>query len=163
MTRLHFVLALFLFAVDSQAVAQEPTSDWMARVERLLGAPCRPSVPAGVETTCGTNDRVAVVRLPVDYLFEPPATAERLFDGPTGDARRRGHRVVALVGERLWVHDVTCGACRRVLGEAYVVELPFAPPDALLDLQRRLGLPTTRPLATARDWRVSLRSNAPRR
>ena len=61
----------------------------------------------------------------------------------------------AAEGERLWVHRVTCGGCKQVMGWAFVGDLPGMKDDQLRDLQKRLEIGDDAPLlATVDDWRI---------
>ena len=75
-------------------------------------------------------------------------------DEPLSPGQPGRSLVVAVEGERLWVRQVTCGMCRRIMGWSFVGDLPKLGEDQLRAIQTRLGLPASAPtLKTAKDWR----------
>lgn len=88
----------------------------------------------------------------------PPQGIEVIRDEPRRDMAPGRSLVVALEGERLWFRLVTCGACRRVMGWAFVGDLPNITDEQLRVIQERIGLPASvPPLRTARAWRDTYR------
>lgn len=131
----------------------------LPRVFSALGGPCRAESPH--EELCGKDGVVAGVIVPVDHALDtPPPVAEVLLDERGGSGPRGTHTTVGAVGERLWVRAITCGGCRRIMGWAFVGDLPRLDDAQLLSLQRRLRLPAELgPLRDVAAWRMQLRSS----
>ncbi len=91
---------------------------------------------------------------PVDHVRLPEG-AVVLYEASAPDPARRQQRqlTVAVLGEELIVRKVTCGNCRRVLGEGFTGRLDLLAEGQVLDVQARLGLPEGPALRTAEAWR----------
>jgi hypothetical protein len=120
----------------------------------ILGAPC-PAEDAALGPFCDHAGRVSGVWAMVDTVHGvPPREADVIRDEPVLQKSPGRSLVVALEGERLWFRLVTCGMCRRVMGYAFVGDLPRLSDEQLRAIETRLGLPpSTPPLRTAKEWR----------
>ncbi len=88
----------------------------------------------------------------------PPAGAQVIRVEPERATNPGRSLVVALEGDRLWFRLVSCGACRRIMGRAFVAELSKLSDAQLKDIQLRVGLPAdVRPLHTPDAWRAAYR------
>ncbi len=127
-----------------------------------LGTPCGGPETGDVverQLVCAKDGRVAGVYQPADFLHQsPPDSAEILVESrtpPNLPASRGESLMVALDGQRLWIRKITCSACRRIIGTAFIGELPMMESDDLLKLQRLLSLPADIPLTSPDHWRAA--------
>jgi len=89
-----------------------------------------------------------------------PDDAEELFTAAApGAGSSRGRRLtVAVRGEELFLRLVTCGACRRVLGEAFEGRLDQLDEAQVLHVQETLGLTGEPAMRTAAAWTTFTKS-----
>jgi hypothetical protein len=128
-----------------------------ARSDHLahLGRRCGGATQVGVAHVCGRGGRIAAIVAPVDVVDWPePAGAELLVERSGARGGQSTSRRVLLEGDRLWIRDVTCGSCARVIGLAAVVELRALTPAAVEELRGLLGIDAHVPLRTPADWRA---------
>ena len=153
-------------AGDSVPAVAEPALPKAALPEAMsaVGESCGDNVNAPIELDggrvhyCGSDHLIAGVLVPVDFVHDiPPANAEVIQQRINDGGVIRGNSLtVAVEGERLWIHHVTCGMCRRIMGIAFVGDLDRLDDYALSDIQRRLQLPGAPLLRTSADWRDAL-------
>lgn len=119
-----------------------------------LGDEC--GYPVAPHVYCGDAGVIVGVYAAVDEVHGvPPREATTVRDEPRMELAPGRSLTIAHEGERLWVQRVTCGACRRVMGWAFVGDLPGMKPEQLRDLQTRLDIGADAPLLeTIADWRI---------
>ncbi|MBI3203481.1 MAG: hypothetical protein HYZ29_18225 [Myxococcales bacterium] len=124
-----------------------------------LGGPCPKPAKSSRTVLCNASGRVTGIWAPVDTVDgTPPAGAQVIRDEPRRDFAPGRSLTVALEGERIWVRLVSCGACRRVMGWAFVGDLSLLSDEQLDSLQERVGLPASPRLGTAAAWRAAYRN-----
>jgi hypothetical protein len=132
--------------------AHAPPPDVFARI----GEPCAEhdagDLPGEI---CGSDGRVAGVFVMVDTAGPfPPESAERIRHEPRVQFAPGHELEVALEGERLFVKNVSCAACRRVMGRAMVADLARLDDAGLRIVENVTGLPSDAPLLRdAEAWR----------
>lgn len=144
---------------SAPAVASGPAGrSALPRAFAALGRPCRAEAPH--EELCGKDGAVAGVIVPVDHALDtPPDSAEMLLGEREAREPRPKETSVGAEGERLWVRAVTCGNCRRIMGWAFVGDLPRLDDAQISSIQKRLGMPPeVGPLRTVSAWRAQLRA-----
>lgn len=143
-------------AAPARSRSQQPSMSALPRAFAALGEPCAADTD---KIMCGSDGRIAGIRVPVDHALDgaPPQAENIRHESPDEPARRHGLDV-AVEGERLWIRLVTCGTCRRIMGSAFVGDLPRLSAAQLKLVQRLVGVPDDKPLQTAADWRAHYRS-----
>lgn len=152
-------------AESDQPTATEPTPK-LAEVEAeppmRASAPQAPDCPADADAdTYCTHDNKLVGRwVPVDTI-RPPAVAETIFQSAPTDVEQQPSLVIALDGETIYIKKVTCGNCRRVIGQGFMGDLSALSDTQIRDLQDKLGLGREAPLLdTAQAWRSYVSNDA---
>ncbi|MEZ4227220.1 MAG: hypothetical protein R3B13_40145 [Polyangiaceae bacterium] len=102
---------------------------------------------------CSASGEIVGIWVPVDYVKGVPPAAEIIREEPRRDVAPGRSLTVALEGERLWIQAVSCGACRRIMGHAFVGLLPRLTEKQLQSVQQRIGIPETPVLSNADQWR----------
>jgi hypothetical protein len=124
-----------------------------------LGAACPTEPEIGRSQRrflCDASGLVAGVWAPVDVLHDvPPEGAAILRDVPMQGDRGTSLRV-GIAGTKIYVQHVTCGRCRRILGEAFAGDFTRLSDEDLRALQEHLGLPGDPLLRTADAWKAAL-------
>ena len=129
---------------DAKPARATPSNDEAAELPDCPGA--------DDETYCTEDNKLAGQWVPVDML-RIPADAEQLFHAPHPDVDRQPSLTIAVNGETLYLHQVSCGACARVIGQGFRGELSALSEAQLAAVQARLGLPAdTAPLRSAEMW-----------
>ncbi len=120
----------------------------------VLGEEC--GYPVAPHVYCGEAGVIVGVYAPVDKVRGvPPPEASTVREEPRMELAPGASLTIAAEGERLWVHRVTCGGCKQVMGWAFVGDLPGMKDDQLRDLQKRLEIGEDAPLlSTVEDWRI---------
>ena len=135
--------------------------DWP--LQALTRSCAEVSIPeeSEIRMHCGDDGSVAALEAPVDFHLATKAgatmlhtTAEADATLAAQDARRPSVRVSA-TETLIVVEQITCGACRRVLGRAWVLDPARAPASVLTEAQQAasLGEPLLR---TVDAWRHAL-------
>lgn len=122
-----------------------------------LGGRCPDSsrVLAG-SYVCDPSGRVIGLWLPVDAApHELPASAVVLCDQQRPESIPQRSLAIRLEGDRLWIRYVSCGACARVMGHAFVGLLSQLDAEQLRFAQTRVGLPAEPLLTSAEAWRAA--------
>ena len=102
---------------------------------------------------CTDAGKLAGQWVPVDML-KVPADAEIVFHHKPEGVKEAPELSVALVGQRLYIRQVTCGACRRVLGQGFAGHLAHLSEEQMRAVQAQLGLSEDMPLLNTPDqWR----------
>jgi hypothetical protein len=108
---------------------------------------------ADVDTYCTEDGKLAGRWVPVDTLH-PPAGAQPIFDAQHPDLEKQPSLTISLEGETLYIEKVTCGSCRRVIGDGFSGDLDALNDEHLIALQVKLGLSLEAPLLdSAEAWR----------
>jgi hypothetical protein len=124
--------------------------------------PARASVPelpdcpadADADTYCTEDGKLAGRWVPVDTV-NPPASAVAVFEALHPELEKQPSLVIKLDGETLYIEKVTCGSCRRVIGQGFSGQLDVLSDEQLRALQTKLGLGREPPLLdTAEAWRA---------
>jgi hypothetical protein len=120
----------------------------------MLDGPCTDAADANV--FCAEGKVVGVWRM-VDTVQEqfPPDRVEVLADQRSKEFSPGRSLVLGVEGERLFFRLVTCGACRRIMGWAFVGNLARMSDDQLALTQTRLGLSPKPALRTREAWRAA--------
>ncbi len=130
---------------------------------QALGGPCDPAATADQPATlampgtilCSPTGTVVGVYQMADALHDPPSTSTVLSEPKTAEYWSTTS-YVALEHNRLLVHKVTCGECRRVMGLSFVGDVTAMTDGQRISVQTYLvGLPdTVPPLRSAEAWRA---------
>jgi hypothetical protein len=117
----------------------------------------RPGVRAlgEVRNVVCVGDDVVGVFAPVDHDIGPRSGVE-ILSRATGSGTRDASLRVVIDGDLIAVHQVTCGACRRVMGWSLLAEPANLPADLLSALQEHTGLPRSPLLRTTAAWQRAL-------
>lgn len=132
-------------------------------------APAAPEPPAEPAADCAAGPEVvhaycegtSVVGqwTAVDRMTVPDDAVELFMAAAPGSGGSRGRRLtVAVRGEELFLRFVTCGACRRVLGEAFEGRLDQLDEPQVLHVQETLGLKGEPAMGTAAAWTAFTKS-----
>ena len=118
-----------------------------------FGKPCSDISDAdGVTPMCdGKGIAVGLWRLlgTVDGVPPEASTTIHARDGlPRGASLH-----VAVEGERLWISQVTCGICARIISSAFVGWPAKLNDTQLQKIQQRLGIPQEPALRSVADWK----------
>lgn len=161
---------LFIFAaalsISSTAAAWAPDFDDRRWPLDALGRSCADvdAEPGDhLRWYCDDRGRVAGVRVPVDTLFVDPRETRELHTWEDAYQPPRRSLTVRVQGDVLFVNYVTCGICRRVLGQAYLLRLDRLADADLAQLQSELGLPPAPLLRRAMAWKPALERVYPER
>jgi hypothetical protein len=129
-----------------EAEGQPPTR---ARAPERLDCPA----DADADTYCTQDGKLAGRWVPVDTL-RPPAGAQPIFEATLPDLEKQPSLVISLVGATLYIKHVSCGSCRRVIGQGFSGELDTLSDEQLRALQSKLGLAGDSPLLDSPEsWR----------
>jgi hypothetical protein len=105
-----------------------------------------------IASYCTDDGKLAGQWVPVDTL-KVPDDVEVIFNAEGPDASKQTSLLIATLGEQLFIKQVTCGACRRVLGKGFAGHLSHMSEVQLRELQTELGLGTDMPtLDSAEKW-----------
>jgi hypothetical protein len=138
---------------NGPAVVTEPEAEGeppaRADVAELPDCPA----DADADTYCTGDGKLAGRWVLVDML-RPPTSAEIIFEAASRDIEQQPSLTILLDGETLYVKQVTCGSCRRVIGWGFSGELDALSDEQLRALQVKLGLAVDAPLLDSPDaWR----------
>lgn len=114
-----------------------------------------PDCPADADagTYCTADGKLAGRWVLVDML-RPPTSAQIIFEAKHLDIHQQPSLVILLDGETLYIKAVTCGACRRVMGNGFAGVLTALSDEQLRALELGLGLAADAPLLdSAAAWR----------
>lgn len=114
-----------------------------------------PDCPADADagTYCTADGKLAGRWVLVDTL-RPPTSAQIIFEAKHLDIHQQPSLVILLDGETLYIKAVTCGACRRVMGNGFAGVLTALSDEQLRALEIGLGLAADAPLLdSAAAWR----------
>lgn len=98
---------------------------------------------AGTETA-----KLAGAWVPVDTL-RIPDDVEIIFNATGSDDAQRPSLLIAVRGDQLFVRQVTCGMCARVLGQGFAGHLSHMSAEQLAAMQTQLGLGDEIPTLTS--------------
>lgn len=153
---------LLLFAgvllLPALALAWAPTWSDPSWPLTALGRPCAGadlSESASTQLLCSATGSVAGARMDVDMLRASLPGEHVVFErAPTG-LRRPSLRITAS-GTRMTIRQVTCGACARVMGTAWLIDLATIRSTDLAAIQAALGLPSAPLLRDPARWPAAL-------
>lgn len=121
-----------------------------APVEQLPACPSEQG--DALANYCTDDGKLAGQWLPVD-LLKLPGDVHIIFTALGPDHSKRSSLLIATRGDQLYIKQVTCGGCRRVLGQGFVGQPSQMSEAQLRELQTRLGLGTELPvLASTEAW-----------
>ncbi len=123
---------------DPLVIEGEPAPTPESPGAELPDCPAEAATRTVFENLCTPTGKLAGQWRAVDTLGIP-ADAEVIFEwaGPTSP---RPSLTIALRGDELWIGHVSCGDCRRVLGEGFAGHIGQLSKDQMLAVQERLGL-----------------------
>lgn len=108
---------------------------------------------ADADTYCTPDGKLAGRWVLVDTL-RPPTSAQTVFESTHPDIEQQPSLTILLDGETLYIRQVTCGSCRRVIGQGFRGDLVALSDEQLRALQTKLGLAADAPLLdSAAGWR----------
>ncbi len=103
----------------------------------------------GRQIHCDGSGTVAGFSAPVDTVTIPSqATVIHRQEG----LPRGGALTVAVHGDLLWIRQVTCGICARIMGWGYVGYPNRLTSQQLAEIQKRVGASSANPLRNTADW-----------
>jgi hypothetical protein len=115
---------------------------------------------ADADTYCTDDKKFAGRWAPVDTV-RPPAVAETIFQAKHTDIEQQPSLVIALDGDTLYIQKITCGSCRRIIGQGFSGDLAAMSDAQIRDLQDKLGLGSEAPLLdSAQAWRSYVSDDA---
>lgn len=94
---------------------------------------------------CTEDGKLAGTWVPVD-LLKVPDDVVVIFNAEGPDTSKQTSLLIATRGDALYIKQVTCGACRRVLGRGFAGQLSHMSEAQLRELQTQLGLAQDLPL-----------------
>ncbi|MFO7565613.1 MAG: hypothetical protein R6X02_23420 [Enhygromyxa sp.] len=101
---------------------------------------------------CSEDGKLAGSWVLVDTLRVPDEVVI-IFNAEGPDQGRQTSLMIATQGEALYIRHVTCGACRRVLGQGFRGHPSRMSEDQLRQMQAQLGLADDAPLLdSAEKW-----------
>jgi hypothetical protein len=100
---------------------------------------------AGPDMYCNADNQLVGQWMLVDLLHIPKG-AKVIFDAHHVDVDRQPGLTLAIEGETLYIRHVTCGACRRILGDGFRGQPAQMSEKQLREMQTRLGLGVEMPL-----------------
>jgi hypothetical protein len=104
-------------------------------------------------TYCNAAGKLVGSWSPVD-LVRVPDEVEILFHAEHPDSKAQTSLLVCVHGEQLYIRHVTCGACRRVVGQGFAGVLAQMSAEQLRAMQKQLGLGEDLPaLDSVARWR----------
>lgn len=111
-----------------------------------------PDCPSGgsLPSYCTDEGKLAGQWILVDTL-KIPDDVEIIFNAENADASNQTSLLIAIRGEELYIKHVTCGACRRVLGQAFTGQLAHMSETQVRGMQTQLGLADDTPLLASAD------------
>lgn len=98
---------------------------------------CPPDADA--DTYCTPSGELAGRWVMVDRL-RVPASAETIFEAQHPEITEQPSLRVAIDGDTLYIAHVTCGACRRVMGNGFSGDPAALDPEQRRAIQDKLGL-----------------------
>ncbi|MBL8684539.1 MAG: hypothetical protein JNK05_35520 [Myxococcales bacterium] len=104
---------------------------------------------------CAADGSVAVLTGPVDYWLARRMRATQTFSNRRQPAASTGQRPsldISVVGDIVVVEHVTCGACRRVMGQSWAFRPAKASAASLASIQAAAGLPARPLLQSVSAW-----------
>lgn len=130
-----------------------PDSEPPPRAETApTGLPDCPAEP-GDDSYCTRDGKLAGQWVMADQL-RIPAGAEIIFEATHAEAERQPGLTVAVDGDDLYIKQVTCGSCARVMGQGFHGALSSMREEQITAVQARLGLPAdSDPLTSVDRWR----------
>jgi hypothetical protein len=132
----------------------EPSDPKPARapVPRAELADCPAEQGTAIANYCTDDGKLAGSWVPVDTL-KVPDEVEIIFNAEGPDATKQTSLMIATRGDELYIKQVTCGACRRVLGQGFAGHLSHMSEAQLRELQKQLGLGDDMPvLESTEKW-----------
>lgn len=135
----------------SEVSEPEVEGDPPARASTPEPAAC--PADADADTYC-TDDKLLAGRWALVDTIHPPATAEVIFEAKHMDIKEQPSLTISLDGETLYIERVTCGSCRRVMGQGFSGDLSMMNDTQRRAVQNKLGLGRDVPvLGSAEAWR----------
>jgi len=115
---------------------------------------------AGDDSYC-TDDGKLAGRWVMADMLRIPASAELIFEAKHAEAEGQPSLSVAIDGDELYIKQVTCGSCARVLGQGFRGALSSMSEAQIRAVEDRLGLPEGRDVLTSTaQWREYAASEA---
>jgi hypothetical protein len=139
-----------------EGAVAEPESEGADPVRAPVASSELPACPAdaGADAYCTEDGKLAGRWVPVDTL-KVPEDAELVFDAAHPDDEGQPSLSVAIHGETLYLRHVTCGSCRRVIGQGFSGAVARMTEDQRAAMQAKLGLAAELPvLADIEGWRA---------
>lgn len=122
--------------------------------EELADCPEGDEARRAIAHYCTEDGKLAGEWVPVDTL-RIPDDAEVIFHDPGTSTEGNTELTLAIRGEdELYIRHVTCGQCRRVIGQGFSGHLAAMSPEQIRELETQLGLAEDMPvLETTETWK----------
>ncbi|HVI03465.1 MAG TPA: hypothetical protein VM869_32450 [Enhygromyxa sp.] len=134
---------------DTDPGEPEPDPNEQSPVARAMPADQLPACPSeqgnALANYCTQAGKLAGSWVPVDTL-KVPDDVVIIFNAEGPDASKQTRLLIATRGDELYIEHVTCGACRRVLGQGFMGHVSHLSEDQRRELQTRLGLDGAMPV-----------------
>jgi hypothetical protein len=98
-----------------------------------------PKAAEGPVSYCTEDDKLAGSWSMVDKV-RIPDDVEIIFNAEGSDTRQQSSLMIAVRGDELYIRHVTCGSCRRILGQGFVGHLSHMNAEQVAAMQATLGL-----------------------
>ena len=107
----------------------------------------------GEDSYCTEDSKLAGQWVMADQVRIPEG-AETVFEASHADDERQPSLTIAVEGDELYIKQVTCGSCARILGQGFRGSLSSMSDEQVAAVQARLGLPEDAPkLTSTQRWR----------
>lgn len=116
----------------------------------VVELPDCPPEPEPLVPYCTEANKLAGHWMPVDMLKIPDGVVV-IFNAEGPDSSKQTSLLIATHGDALYIRHVTCGGCRRVLGQGFVGHPSHMSEAQVRALQTQLGLDKDAPLLDSAD------------
>jgi len=138
--------------LDDPAASETKPERSSSPAAELPECPSDPAAKGMLAAYCTDAGELAGVWVPVDTL-QIPDDVEIIFNVQGPDTTRQPALLIVLRDDELYIRQVTCGACRRVLGQGFAGQLSQLSPAQIGAVQVQLGLgPDLPALTTPEQW-----------
>lgn len=138
--------------------ADKPTGEDVKPTRAPIAAAELPDCPPAADSRsvlvpyCTEDAKLAGAWVPVDTL-KIPDDVEIIFNAGGPEGADQSSLMIAVLGDQLFARQVTCGRCRRVLGQGFAGHLSHMSAEQIAAMQTQLGLGEEVPaLDSAEKW-----------